>query len=178
MAAGRIQLVRENPGVWRGAAAGLIVAAAIVGIAITAGGSTARTLNGIGAIVWIASGVVLVLTLPEVERKWLGWIAAAAAGILLGGVVRPGTVTEAVVSFAIAGGVVVLAAADRSGSWAFLVPAIYLPVHLSIGIGRALLRESGMRTDPPPTSAILPLMMILSAAIAGSLVAAALRSRR
>jgi hypothetical protein len=178
MAAGPIQLVRESPGAWRGAAAGLIVAAAIVGIAITAGGSTARTLNGVGAIVWIASGVVLALTLPGVERKGLGWLAVAAAGLVLGGIVRPGTITEAIITFGIAGAVVVLAAGDRSGSWAFLVPAIYLPVHLLIGIGRALLRESGVRTDPPPTPAILPLVMILSAALAGSLVAALLRSRR
>lgn len=177
MAASLHQIVKHNPDAWRGGAAGLFAAAAVVGIAIVAGGSAARALNGIGALIWIASGLALAWTLPAASRRSLGWIAALAAGLLLGGIVRPGTVSEAIIAFGIAGAIVVFAAGDRSGAWALLVPAIYLPVHLVIGIGRAMLRESGVRTDPPPTAAILPLAMIISAGLAGWLVAAAMRNR-
>ena len=82
---------------------------------------------------------------------------------------------EVVVWFALAGAVVVFAAADRIGAWALLVPAIYLPVHLLIGIGRAILRNGGVRTDPPPTAAIVPLAMLLAAAAAGALAATIVR---
>ncbi len=95
----------------------------------------------------------------------LGWGAAIAGGFLLGALVRPSGVIEVVVWFVVAGAVVVFAAADRTGAWALLVPAVYLPVHLLIGIGRAILRNGGVRTDPPPTAAIVPLAMLLAAAI-------------
>lgn len=177
MAASFTHIASRNPDAWRYGAAGLFLAATVVGIAIVAGGSAARALNGIGALIWIASGLILALTLPAPSRRSLGWIAAAAGGLILGGIVRPGTVSEAIVAFGAAGAIVVFAAGDRSGAWALLVPAIYLPVHLVIGIGRSMLRESGVRTDPPPTAAILPLAMIVAAGVAGWLVATAMRNR-
>ncbi len=165
-----LQITRANPKTWIMAAAGLALAGIIVGVAIIAGGSAARALNGVGAIVWIASGVVLALSLPAAQRRALGWVAAIGSGLILGGIVRPGTLPEAIVSFSIAGAAVVLLAGDRTGGWALLAPAIYLPVHLIIGIGRAMMRGS-IRTGPPPTAAILPLVMILAAAAAGLLAA-------
>ena len=107
----------------------------------------------------------------------MGWLAALGAGLLLGGVIRPSTIELAFVCFVVAGALVVAAAGDRSGAWGFLAPAIYLPVHLIIGIGRAMLRESGMRTDPPPTDAILPLCMILAAAVGAGIAASFVRRR-
>lgn len=178
MAVRSLKFAGEDSNAWRLAAGGLVLAAVIVGFAIMAGGSAARMLNGVGAIVWIVSGIALGFFIPTAERQLPGWIAAAAGGLLLGGLVRPGTVAEAVVAFAIAGAAAVVVAGDKTGAWAFLVPAIYLPVHLIIGIGRAMVRESGVRTDPPPTAAILPLVMILAAGVAGAIVAAALRARR
>ena len=108
----------------------------------------------------------------------LGWVAAIAGGFILGALVRPGGLVEVFVWFALAGAVVVLAAADRIGAWALLVPAIYLPVHLLIGIGRAILRNGGVRTDPPPTAAIVPMAMLLAAAAAGAVAAALVRRRQ
>jgi hypothetical protein len=154
-----------------------LLAAAIVGLAIVAGGATARPLNPIGALIWVGSGVWLALTLPPARRPLAGWIAAIAAGLLLGALVRPGSLGEAAVGFGIAGAVIVLAAADSRGGWALLVPAVYLPVHLVIGIGRAILRNGGVRTDPPPTAAIVPLVMV-AAALAAGLLAASLTRRR
>ena len=59
-----------------------------------------------------------------------------------------------------------------------MAPAIYLPVHLVIGIGRAILRESEMRVAPPPTAALLPLSMVIAALVAGAAAAYLVRSRR
>jgi len=160
------------------AAAGLILAAAIVGLAIVLGGTTARLLNPIGAILWLLSAVLLGLSLPPAQRQLWGWAAAIAGGFILGALVRPSGLVEVVVWFALAGAVVVFAAVDRVGAWALLVPAIYLPVHLLIGIGRAILRNGGVRTDPPPTAAIVPLAMLLAALAAGALAAAVIRRRR
>jgi hypothetical protein len=155
-----------------------VLSAAIVGLAIVVGGTTARLLNPIGAVLWLASGVLLALSLPSAQRRVLGWAAAIAGGFILGAFVRPGDLIEVVAWFALAGAVVVFAAADRTGAWALLVPAIYLPVHLLIGIGRAIMRNGGMRTDPPPTAAIVPLAMLLAAAAAGALAATIVRRGR
>ena len=169
---------RNDPTAWRIAAAGLLLAAAIVGLAIAVGGTTARLLNPIGAVLWLASGVFLAISLPSARRQVLGWLAAIAGGFILGALVRPASLDEVVVWFALAGAVAVFAAGDRVGAWALLVPAIYLPVHLLIGIGRAILRDGGVRTDPPPTAAVVPLAMLLAAAAAGALAAAVVRRGR
>lgn len=164
---------------WRFAAGGLVLAAVVVAVAITLGGGAARTLNGLGAIFWVGSGVLLALSLPMPERRVAGWLAAIVCGVALGALVRPGSLPEAVVGFAIAGVVIVVAAGDRVGAWALLAPAIYLPVHLIIGVGGAIMRGGGgVRTDPPPTAALVPLVMILAAAVAGSLTATMLRRSR
>src|SRR5688500_16726693 len=164
MTLGPLHLSRNDPRSWRTAAVGLILAAAIVGLAIVVGGTTARVLNPIGAVLWLASGLLLAISLPSVQRHLLGWGVAVAGGVILGALGRPSGLIEVIVWFALAGAVVVFAAADRTGAWALLVPAIYLPVHLLIGIGRAIVRNGGVRTDPPPTAAIVPLAMLLAAA--------------
>jgi hypothetical protein len=170
-----LRLSRNDPHSWRTAAAGLFLAAAIVGLAIVLGGTTARLLNPIGAVLWLVSAVLLGVSLPPAQRPMLGGAAAIAGGFILGALVRPSGLIEVIVWFALAGAIVVFAAADRIGAWALLVPAIYLPVHLLIGIGRAILGNGGVRTDPPPTAAIVPLAMLLGAAAAGALVATIVR---
>ena len=178
MALRPLRLSRNDPGTWRMAAAGLILAAAIVGLAILLGGTTARLLNPIGAVLWLVSAVLLGVSLPPAQRQMLGWTAAIAGGVILGALVRPSGLIEVIVWFALVGAVVVFAAADRVGAWALLVPAIYLPVHLLIGIGRAILRNGGLRTDPPPTAAIVPLAMFLAAVAAGTMAATLVRRGR
>jgi hypothetical protein len=178
MTIGPLRVSRSDPNAWRMAAAGLIASAAIVGVAILVGGTFSRVLNPIGALLWVGSGVFLALTLPEAQRQVWGWIGSLAGGFVLGAVVRPAGIGEALVAFAVAGAIVVLVAGDRSGGWALLVPAIYLPVHLLIGIGRAMLANGGVRTDPPPTAAVVPLAMLLGASLAGLLAASLVRSQR
>lgn len=163
---------------WQVFGAGLVLAGLVVALAIIVGGSAARALNGVGAIIWIASGVLLALSLPRPDRPALAWAAALISGGLLGAVVRPGEFPIAIFSFALAGALIVGLGGDRSGGWALMAPAIYLPVHLVVGIGRAIMRGSEMRVAPPPTAALLPLSMVLAAAVAGLVVAAFVRSRR
>ena len=177
MTLGPIRFTRDDPASWRIAAGGLLLAAALVGLAIVIGGPVARVINPIGALLWVVSGVFLALSVPSAQRPALGWLVAIASGVLLGAVVRPAGLLEVIVAFAIAGAAVVLAAADRTGGWALLAPAIYLPVHLLIGIGRAILRNGGVRTEPPPTAAIVPLAMLLAALAAGALAATLIRRR-
>jgi hypothetical protein len=162
---------------WQIAATGLVAAGLVVALAIVVGGSAARALNGIGALLWVASGVLLAITLPRPERLALAWAAAIVSGGLLGAVIRPGTFAVAIAGFAIAGAAVVLLGGDRTGGWALMAPAIYLPVHLAIGIGRALMRGSEMRVAPPPTAALLPLSMVIAALMAGVVAAYLLRTR-
>jgi polyferredoxin len=159
------------------AAAGLVLAGLVVALAIVVGGTAARALNGVGALLWVASGVLLAISLPRPDRLSLAWGAAIVTGGLLGAVIRPGTFAVAIASFAIAGAVVVLLGGDRTGGWALMAPAIYLPVHLAIGIGRALMRGSEMRVAPPPTAALLPLSMVIAALLAGAVAAYLVRSR-
>jgi len=173
-----LRLSRNDPNSWRTAAAGLLLSAAVVGLAIVLGGTTARLLNPIGAVIWLVSAVLLGVSLPPVKRQLLGWAMAIAGGFILGALVRPSGLIEVIVWFALAGAVVVFAAADCVGAWALLVPAIYLPVHLLIGIGRAILRNGDVRTDPPPTAAIVPMAMLLAAAVAGAVAAAMVRRRQ
>lgn len=162
---------------WQLAVAGLVVAGLIVALAIVVGGTAARALNGVGALLWVASGVLLAVSLPRPERLGLAWLAAIVSGGLLGAIIRPSTFAVAIAAFAIAGAAVVLLGGDRTGGWALMAPAIYLPVHLAIGIGRALMRGSEMRVAPPPTAALLPLSMVIAALLAGAVAAYLLRSR-
>jgi hypothetical protein len=171
MATGRFSLARDDANGWRVGAGGLLVAGVLVGVAIIAGVPLSRALNPVGAILWLASGAFLARSLPTARRPAAGWVVAVASGVVLGAFIRPSGLLEAVLWFALAGAVVVVAAGDRSGGWALLAPAIYLPVHLAIGIGRAVMRGGGVRTDPPPTAAIVPLAMLLEAAAAGAAVA-------
>src|SRR3954469_17970707 len=103
MTTGALRFSREDSNAWRFPVIGLFVAAIIVAIAIVVGGSAARALNGLGGLVWIASGVLLGLSVPAVPRNTGGWGAAVLCGIVLAGFVRPGTVGEATVAFAVAG---------------------------------------------------------------------------
>ena len=170
---------RSNNGLqrWQVAAAGLVIAGLVVALAIVVGGSAARALNGVGALLWVASGALLAVSLPRPERLPLAWAAAIVTGGLLGAVIRPSTFAVAIVAFAGAGAAIVLLGGDRSGGWALMAPAIYLPVHLAIGIGRAMMRGSEMRVAPPPTAALLPLSMVLAALLAGAAAAYLVRSR-
>jgi hypothetical protein len=89
---------------------------------------------------------------------------------------------SAIVGFTLAGAVVASSIRPHSVSWAQVVPAIWLPVHLGVAVAKAIDRAvrdlpNHVRTDPPPTSAFVPMAMVLAAWL-GAVVAAELRARR
>jgi hypothetical protein len=66
--------------------------------------------------------------------------------------------------------------------WAKLIPALYLPLHIGTAVLKAVGRsalgiESSIRTEPPPTAAIVPAAMLVLAT-AGGWFASKLRQRR
>jgi hypothetical protein len=81
---------------------------------------------------------------------------------------KPSNLTWAIVGFAIGGAATAFLVSNRSYDWALLLPALWLPVHLLVAISRALVRaltggETAVRSDPPPTAALVPFAMVVSA---------------
>ena len=156
---------------WR-AGALLVLAAAIVGLAIAIEGTMARALNGVGAVCWLVAGVLLARSVRSTKRWPLGTLATLGIVVVLSLVVPPTDLTAAVVGFAAAGALLAALMRERQVGWSLLVPAAWLPVHLAVAIGGLLNQgEASVRTDPPPTAALVPLAMVLAAAAGGLLVA-------
>lgn len=150
----------------------LIVAGVVIALAIILGGQPGQLLNGLGGLIWIAAAVWMLAALRRQPNRFAIGAAALASALVMAAIVRPGTYIEAILGFFFAGVVVALVANERTGIWAMLAPALYFPLHIAIAIGRVALsggvRE--VRTDPPPTEALVPFSMIAAAAVAGVLV--------
>ena len=171
---------RDEAGARVGRLGGLLLggAAALVGVAIVADGALARVVNGVGAIGWLTALVLLARSVRGTER----WPAAASATVVavvaLAVLVRPRDLAVASVAFLLAGAMIAIAARDWRHLWALLVPAAWLPAHLLVNIARsALAGSTRVRTDPPPTAALVPLAMVLAAGIGGLLVTRLLEHR-
>jgi hypothetical protein len=151
----------------------LLVAGLIVGAAIALGEpALRRALNGVGGLLWLAAAAMLLWSLRTSPRRAAAGIAAAAAIVVLVWFVRPVDLALSAAGFAAAGAIVAFIGRDRPVAWALAVPAAWLPVHLLMGAARGfIVRQGQVRTDPPPTAAIVPLSMVLAAGIAGLVVA-------
>ena len=160
-------------------AIGLLAGGAIlVGAAIAADGTLARVINGIGAASWVAGTALLIWQLRRTEG--FAWRLPLASAIAVGiaAVVRPNDLGGALIGFSVAGLAIAATARQQRLGWAALAPAIYLPAHIVIAIGRsALAGATRVRVDPPPTAPVVPLAMV-AAALIGGLVIEALRRRR
>lgn len=154
--------------------AALAVAAALVGLAIALEGTAGSIVNGAGGLLWFAATVMLVVagvkTRPAV---WL-WLLLAGLTLLVAFVVKPSAMVPTLVGFIPAGFVMATMAARSKLLWAVLVPACYLPAHIGTAVVRSVVREmlgndAPLRTDPPPTAAMVPLLMVVCALIGGLL---------
>jgi len=160
-------------------AGGLLAAAGIVAIAIAVDGVAARALNGLGALCWLTAAALLARSLRTSPRWGLAGGASVLVVLLLALVLPPSDLFTALVGFSAAGALVALLGRDRPLAWALTVPAFWLPLHLTLAVGRAVLSgEPRVRTDPPPTASLVPLGMVLAAAAGGALVALLLDRRR
>jgi hypothetical protein len=165
----------------RNATVTLVTATAIVGASIVADGTLARALNGVAGVTWFSSSAMFII---EGRRRgaaplqWAG-ILALTAGVAF--VIKPSDLTLAIAGFAPAGFVAALAVKRDPLLWAKMIPALYLPLHIGTAVLKAAGRnvmglESSIRTEPPPTAAIVPAVM-LGAAMVGGWIASKVRER-
>ncbi|HEV2527938.1 MAG TPA: hypothetical protein VGT61_05755 [Thermomicrobiales bacterium] len=152
--------------------AGLVIAGLIVAVAISLDGTASRGVNGIGALAWIGSTAMLLIALRN-DGMWIPRLVLSVGGaVALSFLVEPDRLLVAIPAFAV-GGAIVAAIGARPVAWAMVVPGLWLPVHLLTAVVPAIVSggdDGGVRTDPPATEALVPLSMILGAALGGALV--------
>lgn len=159
----------------------LIAAGVVVGIAISLDGAVSRGFNGLAGILWFIAAASLAIEnmkRPEAREVLPATILYCLVLVLA---VRPSDLLWAAVGFSVAGGLIAFRAGRTPERAALLLPALWLPVHLAVAVVRAVIRAienepARVRTDPPPTAAIVPLAMIV-AAYAGGWAVARYRTR-
>jgi hypothetical protein len=160
----------------------LTCSSVLVGAAISADGSIGRLLNGVGAIGWLVSIPVLVNAARREQVP--GWIWPLCIGFsaVIAFLVRPSDIVLATVAFSAAGSLVGWNTRPKPAVWGALVAACYLPAHVGAALlkaaGRALFGvEATIRTEPPPTAEIVPLVIVVTA-VTSAVVANRIRVRR
>lgn len=160
----------------------LVIATLVVGISILAGGDTGRALNGFSGICWfVAAGMLVTATLKS-SREVAPWVIALGLTAVVAFVIRPSDLLLASVGFGVTGALMGAIAPHHEILWVKLVPALYLPFHIGTAVVKAMIRsmtgaEASIRSEPPPTAAIVPLMM-MGAALIGGHLAVAIKARR
>lgn len=152
----------------------LVVAASLVGVAIALDSSLGRGLNGVGGILWLAGALVLLRRARGTRPSGHAWLVLGITVVALSSLLSPRDVGAAAIGFFVGGWVVALVVRPVSArlSMVGLVPALWLPTHLGVAALRALYRAladrpADIRTDPPPTAALVPLAMVLAALLGG-----------
>lgn len=159
---------RGKEWLWRGA---LIAAAAIVGVAIVADGTSSRIANGVGGTLWLVATGGLIWSARQAVRI-LTVVALVTVATLLALVVRPTNLALALVGFGAGGALVASLAPSVPITWSAMLSGLWLPAHIVTSIGRSLLAgdEARVRTEPPPTAALVPLAIVVGAIVAGAAV--------
>ena len=150
----------------------LLIGALLVGVAIVMDSDAGRVVNGLGGVLWFAGTAVL--TIAAVRSRppaWL-WLLLTVLTVAVAFIVRPSAAVPTLVGFIPAGFVMAAMAPRAKLLWATLVPAWYLPAHIGTAVVRATVRdllgnEASLRTDPPPTAWMVPLLMVVCALIGG-----------
>ncbi|MCV0404551.1 MAG: hypothetical protein K5924_12725 [Chloroflexi bacterium] len=160
----------------------LAVATVIVGASIVTDGTVSKALNGIAGITWFASSAMFILEGKRRGATGLQWVGIAALTAAVAFVVKPSDIVLATIGFVPAGIAAAMIVGKQPVFWAKMIPALYLPLHIGTAVLKAVVRnamgnEASIRTDPPPTAAIVPAVM-LGAAIVGGFIAKAVMGRR
>jgi uncharacterized membrane protein YccC len=160
----------------------LLAAGVLVGVAIALDGPVSRGLNGVAGILWIVAAVSLLSAVKSSASflRQLGMTVAICLVLVLA--VRPSDLLMAVLGFSIGGALIALCVKAEPERAALPLPALWLPIHLVVAVIKAILRAIGdeparVRTDPPPTAALVPLAMIVAAYLGGWIVSR-LRAQR
>jgi hypothetical protein len=150
----------------------LLAAGVVVGIAIALDGAVSRAFNGLAGILWFIAAAALV---SEARRRAEARELIATTvlyGVVLVVAIRPSDLLWASVGFAAAGAMIALRTSSGPERAALLLPALWLPIHLGVALSKAIYRTiadqpASIRTDPPPTAALVPLAMIVAAYAGG-----------
>lgn len=160
----------------------LVLATLVVAASILAGGDIGRGLNAFGGVCWFLAAGMLVSTTVKSSRRPSMWAIVIGLTVVVAFVVRPSDLVFAAIGFGGAGILVGMLARDRELLWVTLVPALYLPFHIGTAVLKAMVRsmmgiEATIRSEPPPTAAMVPFVMVV-AALAGGYAAMSIKSGR
>ena len=160
----------------------LLAATVLVGISIIADGTVAKAFNGVAGVAWFAAAGMLLVAAwkARVGGATLGVVVALTAMVAF--VVKPSDILLAVIGFGSMGVLVALFSPAYGSLLARLVVGLYLPLHIGTAVLKAIARslsgnEASLRTDPPPTAALVPLVMFV-AAVGGAELVRYLKQRR
>ena len=125
----------------------------------------------------MAAAVMLFTDLRDDPKFWprLGQVALMC--LILVVFIRPSDMAMALAGFSAAGAIIGNTIRQRSVIWAAMLAALWLPVHLGTAVVKAVYRSvmdepATLRSDPPPTAAVVPLVMIASVILAAWIVQA------
>lgn len=146
----------------------LLIAAAIVGIAISMDGDGRRIVNGIGGVIWIVAAFRILLQALAVRVTLRQYLLVAAVILVLSYLIRPSEPLWAAIGFGWGGVLVGWIGQEKGSKLGALLGAMWLPAHLLIAVGRAVVRNmqdepAALRSDPPPTAVLVPLIMVACA---------------
>lgn len=155
--------------------AALIGATVVVGAAIEIEGTVGKLLNGAGGLTWFAAAGVLGVAAAKSGEPRQRWLVAIGLTAVVAFVAKPTDLAYAAIGLGAAGAIIASQARQRPLLWATLIPAIYLPMHIGTAILKAIGRsalgmESSIRSEPPPTAAIVPFVMVAAAMLGGWVV--------
>ncbi len=161
----------------------LLAATILVAISILLDGAASRVFNGVTGIAWFAAAGTLGLVAWRSSRHWSHWLAAFVLTGLVAFIVTPSDFIPASIGFGLTGTAIALVVRDYAVLWSKLVVGLYLPFHIGTAIGKAIYRsatggEATLRTDPPPTAALVPLVMLVTAVVCASAVTTFLARRQ
>lgn len=159
----------------------LLAATILVAISILLDGAPARIFNGVAGITWFTATALLVMAGWKASRRRSLWLALIVLTAVVAFVVKPTDMMLALVGFGPAGFAVGMLARDGRVLWGTLVAGLYLPFHIGTAVLKAIGRsltggEASIRSEPPPTAALVPLAMLL-AAMAGAALASYIVTR-
>lgn len=160
----------------------LATATVIVGASIVADGTLAKGLNGVAGLTWFASSALFAIEGRRRGAPGIQWAGIIGLTAVVAFVIKPSDLVLASVGFGGAGLIAGILVQRDPIFWAKMIPAFYLPLHIGTAILKAVGRnalgmESSIRTDPPPTAAVVPAIM-LGAALVGGWLARSIRARR
>lgn len=152
----------------------LAVATVIVGASIITEGQLSKALNGIAGLTWFASSAMFILEGRRRGSSLLQWAGITALTMVVAFVVKPSDIVLASAGFIPAGFIAARIAGRNPMLWAKMIPALYLPLHIGTAVAKAAARsamglESSIRTEPPPTAAVVPAVMLGASLVGGFL---------